>query len=115
MQTSPEMNEYNAILGDAYREAVMRCDLPSQLEFLSRAAMFLSQIGRDTKMYGDHHAGFERACDLLDGIRRRIAVVESELMRQYEIAFSNERVAPTREHEVRADWNKEMKQDAFGI
>ena len=115
MQTSPEMNEYNAILGDAYHVAVMRCDLPSQLEFLSRAERYLCQISRDTKMYGDHHAGFERACDLLDRIWRRITVVEHELMGQYEIALSNERVAPTREHELREDWNKEMKQDAFGI
>ena len=115
MQASPEMNKYNAILGVGYHDAVMHSDITAQLEFLNGAASYLSSISRDTKMYGDHHSGFEIAGDLLDRVIIRISNIEMALVRDSEMTSENEIAALYREHEIRSDFHKEMKQDAFGI
>ena len=76
----PEMDKYNAILGDRYDSAVQGGDLHGQRLMLIEAFEYLSSLPSNQQMYGDHQGGFCLACELLENVVRHIKSVEEKLL-----------------------------------
>ena len=78
---TPEMDKYNAILGDRYDSAVQGGDLHGQRLMLVEAFEYLSSLPSNQPMYGDHQGGFCLAGELLENVDRHIKSVEEKLIR----------------------------------
>ena len=81
---TPEMDRYNAILGDRYDAAVQGGDMHGQRLMLVDASEYLSSLPSNQPMYGDHQGGFCLAGELLENVVRHIESVEEKLLRVVE-------------------------------
>ena len=81
---TPEMDKYNAILGDRYDAAVQCGDMQGQRLMLIEAFEYLSSLQSNQPMYGDHQGGFCLAGELLENVDRHIKFVEEKLLRAVE-------------------------------
>ena len=115
----PEMDKYNAILGDRYDAAVQGGDLHGQRLMLIEASKYLSSLPSNQPMYGDHQGGFCLAGELLENVVRHIESVEEKLLDEYHDELQREHELQsskrTQSDWLREEYHREMMKDCYGI
>ena len=116
---TPEMDKYNAILGDRYDAAVQCGDMQGQRLMLIEASEYLSSLPSNQPMYGDHQGGFCLAGELLENVYRHIQDVEEKLMDAYHEELQREYEQQSRKQShsdwLREEYHREMMKDCYGI
>ena len=114
---TPEMDKYNALLGERYDDAVQGGDLHGQRLMLIDAREYLASLPANQPMYGDHQGGFCLAGELLENVDRHIQAVEEKLMDAHheELQREHELEQRTYADEMREEHHREMMRDCYGI
>lgn len=120
MIKTPEMDKYNALLGERYDAAMQGGDLDGQRLILVEVREYLASLQSNHPMYGDHQGGFCLSGELLANVDRHIGWVEEKLMDTYHEGLQSEHERVTVNKQSKADWlreehRREMMKDCFGI
>lgn len=115
-----EMDKYNSLLGDRYRNAIQGGDLYGQRLILLEAREYLASLPTSQQMYGDHQGGFCLPGELLESVERHIDAVEEKLMDEYHEELQREYEGrhdkeQQYHHEMREQYHREMMRDCYGI
>ena len=119
MIKAPEMDKYNALLGERYDAAMQGGDLDGQRMILVEVREYLASLQSNHPMYGDHQGGFCLASELMENVDLHIKSVEEKLIDAYHDELQSEHELQIRKQShsdwLREDHHREMMKDCYGI